>query len=106
MAEKNFFSVFFVFFVFFFFFATLQHVEVLRQGSDLSHSCDLHSSCGNARSLTLCPGPRIEPESQGYRDTIDPIAPQQELLFFYILHGFHNYCFYGCVFNQTDTAFF
>ena len=54
------------------------------QGSDLSHSrelsCDLSHSWGNARSLTLCARPGIEPVSQCSQDTADPIAPQRELL--------------------------
>ena len=39
------------FFSYFLFLATPQHMEFLGQGSDLSHSRDLHCSCGNARSF-------------------------------------------------------
>ena len=45
------FSSFFFFFRFSFL-AIQQHMEFLGQGSDPSHTCDLHCSCGNARSLT------------------------------------------------------
>ena len=58
----------FFFFFFFPFLATLQHLELLDQGSDLSHSSDLHCSCGHARSLTHCAGWGMEPASQGSRD--------------------------------------
>ena len=45
--------------------ATLQHMELLGQGSDLSRYCRLGRSCGNTRS-TINPsaGPGIEPASQ------------------------------------------
>jgi len=34
--------------------------------------------------LTHCAGPRVKHASWCYRDTVDPIAPQQEpLIFFY-----------------------
>ena len=46
------------------FLATLQHMVFLGQGSDLSHSCDLHHSCGNSASLIHSAGPRLEPMSQ------------------------------------------
>ena len=55
------------------------HTEFLGQGLDLSHSCALSSSCGNARSLTHCEGPGIKPTSQGSRETSDPIVLQKEL---------------------------
>ena len=35
--------------------------KFLGQGSNLSHSCDLRHSCGNAGSLTHCTGPGIKP---------------------------------------------
>lgn len=47
--------------LFFAFLAALWHMELPRQGLDLSHSRDLSGSCGNARSLTHCAGPGIEP---------------------------------------------
>ena len=42
---------FFSFLFFFFFSAALEHMEFPGQGSDLSHSCDLCRSCGNAGSF-------------------------------------------------------
>ena len=51
------------YFYFFSFLAALWHMEFLGQGSNLSWSCDLYHSCGNARSLTHCAGPGIEPMS-------------------------------------------
>ena len=42
------------------FLAILQHIEFLGQGSNLSWRCDLHHSCGNARSLTHCVGMGIK----------------------------------------------
>ena len=51
-------------------------MEFLGQGSDLSHSCDLHHSYSNTRSVIyqmLEPG--IKPVSQHSRDATDPIAP-------------------------------
>ena len=61
-------------FCFFFFFAALRRMEFLGQESDLSRSCDLRCSGGNARSLTHCAGLGMEPVSQGSRDTTDPIV--------------------------------
>ena len=55
-------------------------MEILGQGSDLSHSYNLSHSCGKLRSLTHCARLRIEPASQHSQDTSDPIAPQQKLL--------------------------
>ena len=66
---------------FFFFLASLWHMEVLDQGSDLSCSCHLSPSCGNARSLTHCARPGIERASQCSQDGTDPIVPQRELRF-------------------------
>ena len=51
-------------FCLFSFLAAPQHVEFPSQGSDLGHSCNLSRRCGNARSLTHCAGPGIEPVSQ------------------------------------------
>ena len=48
-------------------------MEFPGQGSDPSRSC------GNARSLTHCTGPGVEPVSQHSRDAINPIAPEREL---------------------------
>ena len=42
------------FFFFSLFLAAPQHMDLLGQGSDLSHSCNLSHSCGNAGSLTHC----------------------------------------------------
>ena len=54
----------FVLFLFFLIFGHLQHMELLGQGSDSSHSRDLSNSCGNARFLTHCARPGIEPGLQ------------------------------------------
>ena len=54
-------------------------MELPGQGSDLSHSCDLSHSYGNARSLTHHAAPGIEPSSQRSQDATDPIVPQREL---------------------------
>ena len=61
--------------IFFFFFFFHPH-----QGSDPSQGCDLCHSCGNARSLTHCASPVIEPASQLCRDTTSSVAPQWKLL--------------------------
>ena len=53
------------------FLATLRHMDLLGQESDLSYSHNLSHSCGNA-------GSGIEPMSQGSQDAANPIAPQQE----------------------------
>ena len=55
------------------------HIEFRGQGSDLSHSCDLSFSYGNAGSLTLCTGLGIKLVSQRSRDAADPLVPQREL---------------------------
>ena len=67
------------FFLFFTFLATPQHMELLGQGSDLSHSCNLCQAVATLDPLTHCAGPGIEPASWHYRDTADPTASQQEL---------------------------
>ena len=48
--------------------------------SDLSCSCDLSHSYGNAGSLTHCAGLGLEPTSQPSQDAANPVVPQQELL--------------------------
>ena len=59
------FSVVFTFFFFFFFFCHSCGIwKFPGQGWILSHSCDLHHSCSNARSLTPCVGPGIKPSAQ------------------------------------------
>ena len=52
----------------------------LGQGSDPSHSCDLHCICSNNTFLTHCARLGIESASWCGRDAADPLAPQQELL--------------------------
>ena len=67
--------------LFVFFLATLPHVELLGQGSDLSLSCDLHHSHGNSNAgsfNSLCPS-GIEPASQCCGDAADPAVLQQKL---------------------------
>ena len=54
-------------------------MEFPGQGSDLSCSCDLSRSCGNARSLTHCASPGIEPVSQCSPDAADLTELQLEL---------------------------
>ena len=55
-------------------------MEFPNQGSDLSDSCHLGHSCGNARSLTHYAGLGIEPAFQRSQDATEPVAPQRELL--------------------------
>ena len=50
--------------------------------SDLSCSCDLSHSYGNAGSLTHCAGPVIELVYQSSSNAAGPIAPQWGLLSF------------------------
>ena len=64
-----------------FFLATPWHMEFPSQGSDRSHSCDLCCSCSHTRSLTLCAKLGLKLTSWPFRDTANPIVPQQELLF-------------------------
>lgn len=59
---------------FFPFLATLRHVELPGQASDLSCSFSLSHSCGSARSLIHCARPGIEPSTQCFQDTADPVA--------------------------------
>ena len=54
-------------------------MEFPGPGSDPSHSCNLSCSCDNARFLTHCAGPGIEPVSKCSQDAAD-IVPQRELL--------------------------
>ena len=61
------------------FLAALQHMALLGQGSDPSHSCDLSHSCSITESLAHCARLGIEPVSQGSQDAADPAEPQQEL---------------------------
>lgn len=69
-------------FFFFPFLATLWHMDFLGQGSNPSHSFDLSCSCSNnARSLTHCARPGIEPVSQGSQDAADPFVPQGALCY-------------------------
>ena len=55
-------------------------MELLGQGSDLSHGSDLSRSWGNTGSLTHCARLGIEPVSQHSQDAANPTAPEQELL--------------------------
>ena len=64
----------------FYFLATPQHMECQGQGSDWSHGCNLHCSCGNNRSSNPLCRVVIEPASQCSRDAADPVVPQQEPL--------------------------
>ena len=78
------FSFSFHFLSFFFFFWLLQGIELLGQGSDLSHSCHPSQSWSNPRPLTHCAGPGIELAPQCSEDTNDLVAPQKELQDVYI----------------------
>ena len=62
-------------------FGHLCQMVFLGQWSDPSHSCDLRSSCSNARSLTHCAVPGIEPASQHAQDTANPVVPQGTYFF-------------------------
>jgi len=61
------------------FLAVLWRMEFPGQGSDPSHSCNLHHSCGNHGSLIHSAGPGIKSASQHSRENADPVAPQQEI---------------------------
>ena len=67
-------------FFFFHFYPHQQHMDFLGPGSDPNHSCSLCYRCSKARSLTQRARPRIKPASWRCRDTIDPVAPQEEFL--------------------------
>ena len=54
-------------------------MEFPGQRSILSHSCDLHHSCGNTVSFSHQAWPGMETASQHCRDTANPIGPQWEL---------------------------
>ena len=41
------------------------------------------TDCGNTGSLTHSAGPGIKPVSHSFQDTVDPIAPHQECLFYF-----------------------
>lgn len=56
-------------------------MELPGQGSDLSRSCDLSYSCGNAGSWTHCARPGVEHVSQHSQEAADSVAPQRELLY-------------------------
>ena len=65
--------------IFFFSLSLFWPMEPLGQGSDPSHSCNLHHSCGNVAtpdSLTHYTQPGIEPVSCSCREAANPIAPQ------------------------------
>ena len=84
-------------FHFFVFLATLQTMEFWGQGSNLSHSSDLHWSCGNARSFSplhrsqgsnLCPGTSETPPIRlchsrnsclSYNELYPPWSPGQDV---------------------------
>ena len=71
-------------------------MEFPDQGSDRSHSLYLSCSCGNVRSSTQCAGLGIEHVSQRSQDAVNPIAPGEFLICFYLfifsflgLHPWH-----------------
>ena len=53
--------------------ATQRYTELLGQGLDLSHSCNLRRSFGNAGTLTHCVSLGMEPASQHFQDATDPV---------------------------------
>ena len=55
-------------YILFYFLATPQNMKLRGQGSDPNHSFELSHSSGNARSLTHCAGPGVEPTSQCSQD--------------------------------------
>ena len=63
----------------FFLFWLPRHMKFLGWGSDLSCSCDLYHSYSNARSLTRCARPGLEPATQHSRDAASLLVPQQGL---------------------------
>ena len=67
-------------FIFNLFLASLLHMEIPGQGSDLSLSCNINHSCGNSRSLTHCTGlgiPALPGHCQCHCATAGtPIFPQ------------------------------
>lgn len=63
----------------FFFFGYPRHMELVGQGSDLSHGRKLRLSCGNAGSLTHRAQGRIDPKSQCSQNAANPIVLQWEL---------------------------
>ena len=78
----------FIFQIFFYFLAAPQHMEVLGQGSDPSRSCDLCWRYGNAGPVTHCVMPGIKPAPWRCTDVANPIAPQQELILFFLSSHF------------------
>ena len=62
-------------------------MEFLGQGSDLSHSCDLCCSCSssNAGSFNLLCQEGDQTCVLAFRDAIDPVVTQQELLNFFLM---------------------
>ena len=76
----------FVLFSFFCFLATWWHMQFLGQGSDLSLSWDLYCSCSNTGSLSHWTGPGIKRASWHCRHTTNPVAPQRELLQWFLNH--------------------
>ena len=57
----DFLPIFNFIFIFFLFWLCPQHMEIPRPMSNSSCSFSLHHSCSNARFLTQCTKPRIEP---------------------------------------------
>ena len=79
-------------------------MEVLDQGSGLSCSLNLSSSCSNIRSLTHCAGPGIEAESQCSQDTADTIVQRKLHLFSFYCHTCGIWKFPGQASNQSCSC--
>ena len=88
---------FFSFIIFIFFLAALRHMEFPGQGSDLSCSCDLSCICSNARSLTHCAGPGIEPVSQS--------APKMPAIPLCQSRNSHKFFFFFGLFKVAPMAY-
>ena len=99
LRDRSSFSVFF--FVFFFCLFFFAH-GLPRPGIRSKLCCDLCCSYGNARSLTCCAGPGMEPMSQCLQDATNPIAPQWEFSFLFFF-GF--VCLFVCFFRAALTAY-
>ena len=87
-------------FLFFFFLTAPQHMEFPGQGSDPSRNCDLCHSCSNTGSL-LNPLCQAGDRTCRCRDTVNPVVPQWELLFFIF---FILFFIFGCSVQRLDVG--
>ena len=68
----------FAFILLLFFLAIPRRTEFLGQGSDPSHTRNIHCSCGSAGSLPHCAGLGIESASQCPRDLSIPLCHSRD----------------------------